>query len=323
MSAQVQTQTIAEQKTEAPVKPVAKKAKKPGSIYLYFLLASILTVAIAGGYESVAQHYYPQQSILSYLHRSGMFTSLPVAHKPSKGIWLLMGWAGAIMMLTLMIYSLRKRNHRLSRAGQLRSWLLGHIFLGITGPLLITLHTTFKLGGLVATSFWAMVVTVSFGILGRYIYVQIPRSLSGAELKSGDIDSLIGSLDKDLGELAPGTSVKAIFDEISHVGDEKKQAAMGPLRALFYSIRNDIANMYRVYKLKGRLRSEFDLSSSARKDIGSVLRKKAALIRKKNLLKTSHALLNYWHVVHLPLAGLMFLIMFIHIAAYYVFRPIG
>jgi len=31
-------------------------------------------------------------------------------------------------------------------------------------------------------------------------------------------------------------------------------------------------------------------------------------------------MLHYWHVFHIPLSGVMFLIMFFHIIVYYVFR---
>ena len=45
-------------------------------------------------------------------------------------------------------------------------------------------HTTFKFGGIVAISFWSMTAVVLSGIIGRYIYNQIPKNIAGNELNS-------------------------------------------------------------------------------------------------------------------------------------------
>lgn len=299
-------------------KPGVRKTGK-SSVVKWLYLIPLTTVIAVLGYESIAERYYQSYSILSALHRSGLMTSVPVLHRPSRGIWLPLGWIGAAMMCTLMLYSLRKRVHLMNRLGPLRVWLLVHIFFGLMGPTLIVFHTTFKLNGIVATCFWAMIVTMCFGILGRYIYIQIPRSINGTELKSGDIDSMVETLDKDLGELLPDAKLSGLMEKVIAPGTDA--ASMNPLKALFFYIRNDLSNMSRIMDLHAKLKSEYNLPAGVRAEVISVFRKKAALVRKRSFLKTSQALLNYWHVIHIPLALLMFLIMFLHIAAYFIFRP--
>lgn len=299
-------------------KPADPKNRKGSIVKWLFLIPLSAAIAVLG-YESIAERYYQAYSIMSALHRSGLMTSLPVLHRPSRGIWLPLGWVGAAMMCTLMLYSLRKRVHLLSRLGPLRVWLLVHIFLGLMGPTLIVFHTTFKLNGIVATCFWAMMVTMCFGILGRYIYIQIPRSINGTELKSGDIDSMVEALDRDLGELLPDARLKGLMENVIAPGADA--AHINPLKALFFYIRNDLINISRIIDLRSKLKNQYNIPSSMRAEIVSVFKKKAALVRKRSFLKTSQALLNYWHVIHIPLALLMFLIMFVHIAAYFIFRP--
>ena len=80
-------------------------------------------------------------------------------------------------------------------------------------------------------------------------------------------------------------------------------------------------NLFRIIRLNGLLKRHYHITRKRRRDIVQLIRKRAALIRKKNYLVASHKLLHYWHVVHVPLAIVMFLIMFIHIAVYYLFRP--
>ncbi len=58
-----------------------------------------------------------------------------------------LGIAGSSMMVLMLLYSVRKRVGLLRRAGPLRLWLDGHIFLGVFGPLLVVLHSTLQGAG--------------------------------------------------------------------------------------------------------------------------------------------------------------------------------
>lgn len=88
----------------------------------------------------------------------------------------------AFMAFGVVMYSARKRLSLLAKAGRLKHWLQTHIFLCTLGPFLVLLHSAFKIRGLVAISFWSMVLVVASGVFGRYIYVRIPKNAQGAFL---------------------------------------------------------------------------------------------------------------------------------------------
>jgi len=96
------------------------------------------------------------------------------------------------MLLGVTLYILRKRISWMSRWGKVKHWLEFHIFLCTLGPILVLFHTAFKFGGLVAISFWAMAAVFFSGIVGRFIYIQIPRMPDGRELTSGEIEAMAG-----------------------------------------------------------------------------------------------------------------------------------
>ncbi len=332
-------------KAEAIAKP---KAKRDFS-FEWFLVVTVLIVIIIGAYESLTEQYFPAYSILSRLHKVGYLKGYPITYEPGRGIWLLLGWIGSGMMVVMMLYSVRKRVSALSSLGSMRHWLSAHMFLGIMGPLLVALHTTFKFHGLVATSFWCMTVTAVFGILGRYIYVQIPRSITGTELGVKDIEKSVEELDSELGRYLSIANITNLLEELGvkekmkimaninkdavylnkgHIsaflkeigGAEEKQVERGPLPALFFMMWADIRNYFKTYRIDRILKARYSLDKSSREEIIGLLKRKAALIRRKGLLSTSQRLLHHWHVLHIPLAIVMFLIMFIHIAVYYIFR---
>ncbi len=178
-------------------RPVSRAAGK-GLSFEWFLVAAVFSVGFIGAYESVAERFYPSYSLLWLAHAHGYLKGYPIVYEPSKGIWHPVGWAGSGMMVVMMLYTVRKRVAFLGFLGSMRRWLSLHMFFGIMGPLLVTLHTTFKFHGLIATSFWCMIVTMVFGILGRYIYVQIPRSITGAELGVKEIEGIVAGIEARL-----------------------------------------------------------------------------------------------------------------------------
>lgn len=284
-----------------------------------WLVFTALFVTLLCAYESVAQALVPGASMLSMLHAFGIMKSYPVIYEPGKGIWRLMGWVGSGMMVLMMAYSLRKK-FAFASLGSMRVWLNFHMFLGIVGPILITFHTTFKFGGLIGTSYWAMLATVVFGVLGRYLYIQIPRSISGAELSMREIDTIVAAMERRLESQIgrKGPEEKAIFELLGGVAEPPAQGG-NAFRVLLGMMATDLGNRLRTWRLKRALVNEFGLDGWTAARTIALVRRKAALIRKKNLLATSHRMLKYWHVVHIPLAIVMFSIMFIHIIVYFVF----
>lgn len=94
------------------------------------------------------------------------------------GYWL--GVAGGTMMLLLLSYPLRKYVRGLHRLGKVKWWFLAHMLLGVGGPTLILLHSTYRIGSLnAAVAMYSMLVVAGSGVVGRFIYLRVHRSLSG------------------------------------------------------------------------------------------------------------------------------------------------
>ena len=107
------------------------------------------------------------------------------------GYWL--GVAGGVMMLTLFSYPLRKYVRPLHRLGKVKWWFLAHMIMGIGGPLLILIHSTFKVGSLnAAVALYSMLLVAGSGVVGRFIYLRVHRGLSGQKLKLQQLQSRAG-----------------------------------------------------------------------------------------------------------------------------------
>jgi hypothetical protein len=300
--------------------PHVKADSTSGGFLFLVPITLILLTAATGFYESLAQHHAPDRSLLAFLHRAGYLKSVPIAYEPGKGIWLYLGWTGAILMVLMLLYSVRKRFSVFRPLGRLPRWLSLHMFLGIMGPMLITFHTTFKFGGIIATSYFCMMTTMISGLLGRYLYVQIPRSISGTELAVQEIDRLVEAFDRDLSRFSAPTNVSKFLNAIEL--DPGRASSANPFASLYRMLRAHLTHFFVILSVKKSLKRDYRLDRELIRKIAAMMKKKAALIRRKHYLSASHSLLHYWHVFHLPLSVVMFLIMFLHIGVYYLFRPV-
>jgi hypothetical protein len=235
--------------------------------------------------------------------------------KPS-GIWGHgMGILGSLfMILGVSLYMGRKRYRVLSRLGLLKHWLEFHIFLCTLGPILVLFHTSFKFGGIVAISFWSMVAVFLSGIIGRFIYLQIPRSIEGRELSlnevrdlKGDIgDNLINSIQLD------AESHRVIVDSIM------VKVEQYPGNFFVRAMRKYFDDRKTFRKVKSVLRKN-GVSKMQRTQVLDLVKNEMSLNRRIERLVLMQNLFKYWHVAHMPFALVMLVIMIIHVAVTIVF----
>jgi hypothetical protein len=235
--------------------------------------------------------------------------------KPS-GLWGHgMGIIGSLMMiLGVSLYMFRKRYRIFSRIGLLKHWLEFHIFLCTLGPILVLFHTSFKFGGIVAISFWSMVAVFLSGIIGRFIYIQIPRSIEGRELSLNEVRDMKG----DIGEMLRNSiqldeaSFKTIVDSVK-VKTEFRQS-----NYFVRSFRKYVENRNTLKTIKAVIKKN-NLSKAQRLQVLDLVNNEMSLNNRIERLQLMQNLFKYWHVAHLPFALVMLIIMIIHVAVTIVF----
>lgn len=235
--------------------------------------------------------------------------------KPSGVVGHGLGIAGSILMIAGMVsYMARKRYRSLSRIGVLKHWLEVHIFLCTLGPILVLFHTAFKFGGLVAISFWSMVAVFISGIIGRFIYIQIPRTIEGRMLSLGEVRDL----KSDVAGIIK-TSYNLDEESFNQINESIKKKAeiyhRNPVVSYFIKYVNDhnsIKSVRKVLKKNNLPKAEYrKLINLVKNDID--------LNRKIERLDIMQNLFKYWHVAHLPFAMVMLIVMGIHVCVTIVF----
>ncbi len=229
--------------------------------------------------------------------------------KPSGFVGHGFGIIGSLMMFVgVLIYILRKRIKIFSRIGILKHWLEFHIFLCSLGPILVLYHTAFKFGGLVAISFWSMVAVVISGVIGRYIYLQIPHTIEGREMNLNEINQTKDELNRQLIQVyhLDENALEEILQAV------KKRPDRSGKSMLKRSIAKFLFEIKIIKEVKTILRRN-QISGKNIRQVTALIKSEIALNRKIDRLITMQNLFKYWHVAHLPFAILMLIIMLVHV----------
>ena len=220
-----------------------------------------------------------------------------------------LGIVGTLLILIgVFSYIARKRYKFLARLGRLKYWLEFHIFLCTLGPIMVLFHTAFKFGGIVSISFWSMVAVVASGVIGRFIYIQIPRTIEGRELSLGEVTEM----KSNLGEVLKHTyrlddaSVNFLLES----ANAKTRSGGGSLLTRIINKYFEDRNTIRV--VKKILRSN-NLPKNTVIKVSQLIQSEISLNNRIERLLTMQKLFKYWHVAHLPFALIMLIIMVIHV----------
>jgi hypothetical protein len=271
-------------------------------IYLAILVAIVFIVLITLIYNGLSYYrlsteervYHPDHAML----------------KPSGIVGHGIGIAGTLLIITgVSSYMARKRYRFLSRLGILKHWLEFHIFLCTLGPILILFHTAYKFGGLVAISFWSMVAVFMSGIIGRFIYLQIPHTIEGRELSLNEVRGMktdVALVLRNSHNLQEET-YNLLVDSI------KKKVGLYQKNALARYISNYFRDKKTIRKVKYLLKHN-NLPGTESKMILGLIKDDIKINQKIERLDTMQNMFKYWHVIHSPFALIMLVIMAIHVA---------
>jgi len=268
----------------------------------YISILSIIVIVSLIALYFIGSSYYqvPLEERYFHLDHQSLKSSGYIGHG--------LGIIGSLFMIIgVSSYMARKRYRILSRLGLLKHWLEFHIFLCTLGPILILAHTAFKFGGIVAISFWSMVAVFLSGIIGRFIYIQIPRSIEGRELSLNEVRAMKTDIDNTIRESykLPPESIEVIEKSISSGDDSDNKGAGGFIGSYF-------SNLKKLSMVKSVLKKDKLPKHDIRKII-TLLKNEMSLNRRIARLNLMQNLFRYWHVAHLPFALVMLIIMIIHI----------
>jgi hypothetical protein len=288
-------------------------AERRHRVRLYMLYAVAITVNLAIFFYGF--DYYK----LSAIDRP--FSPKHHLLRPSGPIGLYLGFFGVALFLGIFLYPLRKHWPWLATIGSTRHWLDIHVLMGLTAPFIVAFHSTLKFRGIAGMAFWIMFAVSASGVVGRYLYAQIPRKMTTAELSMQELRDVQTQLTQQLAaqNLLPEADLRALL----RLPDANRVSRLPIVLALIYMVILDIIRVFRV----ARLRRHAVRGSDYIRTLGGFLRtqhrelekaihaaaEEAALSKRVLFLSRSQKVFHLWHVVHKPFSYAFALLAVLHI----------
>ena len=228
--------------------------------------------------------------------------------RPSGPVGLTLGIGGVVSMLMTLPYAARKRLKMLERFGSVKQWLEVHIFFGIVGPVLITLHTSFKFNGIISVGYWLMMTVWASGFVGRYLYVRIPKSIRGVELSVAQVEASLSRIQQQIHAQGLPQAVQQELDDFERAVSPAPGHAPGAIDLFFGELRvRTRLSILRRHLAKAGVNVE---AITAAVDCAA---ERATLARRLVHLQRTRHLFELWHVFHRPLVYGLWVIVVLHV----------
>lgn len=239
------------------------------------------------------------------------------------GYWL--GVAGGSMMLLLFSYPLRKHFRFAQNWGRVKWWFLLHMLLGVGGPLLILLHSTFYIGSLNAgVALFSMIIVALSGVIGRFIYARVHRGLRGEQTGFKELQAR-ARLDQDdvRSRLAFAPKVEADLKDFEQAELQAIPGWLTYTRQVFWlPVRQWIVYRRCVHDLQMPIRKlarhgKWSHADLVRREAMSrrLIRRYLTAVVRVAQYTAYERMFSLWHVAHIPFVYLLVISAIVHVIA--------
>jgi hypothetical protein len=250
-------------------------------------------------------------------------------YKPGDGLGYNLGLVGGIMMLTLLLYPLRKRVRFMDRMGSMRYWFRYHMVAGVAGPVLVLFHSTFRIGSMNGrVALYAMVLVAISGLVGRFLYRHIHRGMYGQHLTLKDAEADLRASSESMG------SVFADHPDIEGRLKVFRDYAFAELHGVWPRVTRFVALRIKARRLSLSIRDGLKQAMKGAKRERRLTRPQRILtyrLAKKKAeayldavceasqLTSWERLFSLWHVVHIPFLYLLLVSGIVHVVAVHMY----
>ena len=231
--------------------------------------------------------------------------------RPGLGVGLALGIAATVLVCVNLLYLLRRSPRIPFNFGSLQLWMTSHVATGVLAFLCATLHAAMDPrhtpGG---DAYWALLVLLVTGAIGRYFYAYVPRAANGRELELAEVKARLGRLSEewDQGQRKFRDHARK---QVTELIEAKRWRASFIRRVLaLLGVQFDLRRVLKRIEHEGREEdiAEFQIQETIR--LARRAHRTALMVAHYEDLRS---VLNSWRFVHRWAAALMILLVGLHI----------
>ena len=250
-------------------------------------------------------------------------------YAPGSDFGYYLGIVGSVMMLTLLLYPLRKHVRFLNALGAIRHWFRLHMLLGILGPLLIIIHSAFGIGSLNAgVAMTCMLLVAGSGVVGRFMYTRIHHGLYGRKASFEEMQAELGIHTDEVKSkfhFAPN-----VEDRLKAFGELARRLPAGFLPASWQFLTLAPRARWVRYQCNRELRQKLQAHATQRQWSRDKLHQRLAAadhmirgylvsVRNTAQFRAYERLFSLWHILHVPFVFMLVISGVVHVVAVHMY----
>ncbi|HLP98473.1 MAG TPA: hypothetical protein VK149_08520 [Sideroxyarcus sp.] len=293
--------------------------------------------------QSEHAHWLIFIGIVGLITVGGYFVVYPqTLYKPGEELFDFgynLGLIGGLMMLTLLLYPLRKRWKFIENLGFLPTWFKWHMVLGILGPLFIIFHSTYHVyipfihptGSInAAVAMYCMLLVSGSGTFGRFFYTKIHHGLYGRQTTVNELRAEMEQTGdvKSIFNFAPDIE-KALDDFRTRAESYSKESGYGFVHFFKVGIEASALSRRLSRELHQVMRAQANENHFSQQQMSGMeqmyreyhekLIAYLRAVRDAAQFHTYERLFSWWHIFHIPLVYMMVFSAIYHVYAVHAF----
>jgi len=277
-----------------------------GLVAFLLCLAEILLRSYAPG-KSVQYELLRATKAMAGLPRAAILERVEFHAGDRLAVWC--GLVGTGLMVIAAIYPIFRRIRLFRWMASNTMWFDFHMMAGVVGPLFIILHSALTLSSWGGAAFWSMAIVIVSGLLGRYVYTQVPDMLNGRELEELDHERAFSKA-RALNPVAMGEIEREL--EVHRKRADHIAQTAGVLRALAWLVTEDLGRPGRWWRRRKKL-ARLGLIGAPRRDLVRRTSRMILIHRSRVMAPKAQLLLHSWKKVHVPFTVILTAFTVVHV----------
>lgn len=248
---------------------------------------------------------------------SSLFAARSDYYQPGSDLGYYLGLVGSVMMLTLLLYPLRKHVRILHILGPLKHWFRLHMFLGISGPILILLHSKYSFGSLNAgVALVCMLLVAGSGVIGRFIYRRIHHGLYGQRATLKDLHDSVNAASSEVNVSL--SSMPAAAQRLRDYAAFAQRPASNILIGAFNFMSLGLRGKFIQYLARREVRRTL-ADRTQQQAICTLIADYIRAVQKEAQFRVYERLFSLWHILHAPFVYMLVISGIVHVVAVHMY----
>jgi hypothetical protein len=241
-------------------------------------------------------------------------------YMPEEGLGYWLGLIGGVMMLLAFFYTAFKYMAALRTRAVMKHWLTIHIFFGVTGPVLVLIHSTFRIGSLNGgIALVSMLLVLVSGIMGRFLYSRTHFGLGGSKARAKDLQEMLKLAGHKIKSDRLNEFTESVLTQKGTFGYALWDLVSFGWRSRWLYFR--ITENMRHHLKKIAEHNDWDAATvrQKRREFKRQLRQYIYVLKKVALFRVYERFFNFWRNAHVPLLYLLLMSGVVHVIAVHMY----